>query len=228
MRCLLSVFLLLATPSFAESEAACEELWFARNAMMDGAGYCFSTPLGQAVFDNSDCATTEPVLSGPANRIIARILEVEADLACAIDTSLTAFQALDLQDGRLHLEQRRELAIQPPAPADVIDAFSCHDYRGEPLPVLAAPDRNAPLIRTVQPGGQFSFSHGVDLQDGTLTPISAYLGSGTAFADSHVWTYGAVRDADRQQGWSVGWMLVPLAGFFMPADLGGVCGYMAG
>ena len=36
----------------AAADERCHDLWFARNAIMDRAGYCFGSVLGQAVFDN--------------------------------------------------------------------------------------------------------------------------------------------------------------------------------
>ena len=56
MRFVLTFLLsLCVTPAFALDH--CEEWWFTRNLVFDRAGYCFSSPLGQAVFDNSDCFT---------------------------------------------------------------------------------------------------------------------------------------------------------------------------
>jgi len=51
-------FLALLLAALAAPAAAleiCDELWFTRNLIYDRAGYCFSSPLGRAVFDNSDC-----------------------------------------------------------------------------------------------------------------------------------------------------------------------------
>ena len=74
--------LLLALPNVA---IGCEELWFFRNLIFDRAGYCFETPLGQAVFDNADCTTSTPVLSQTLSDRVALIRLEEGYSGCNID-----------------------------------------------------------------------------------------------------------------------------------------------
>ena len=61
--------LALLLPSSALADG-CADLWFTRNLIMDRAGYCFGSALGQAVFDNGDCiGKTVPLPAGAADRI---------------------------------------------------------------------------------------------------------------------------------------------------------------
>ena len=55
----LALGLLGVLPSAAMA-TSCYDLWYARNAIYDDNGYCFSTELAQDTFDNSDCWTKHP------------------------------------------------------------------------------------------------------------------------------------------------------------------------
>ncbi|MEL7099816.1 MAG: DUF4453 domain-containing protein [Pseudomonadota bacterium] len=76
--------LLMAAPALADK--VCAEAWFARNLIADRGGYCFGSPLGQALFDNSDCATKQPALSAADARRIALLRSTEIEWSCAVDT----------------------------------------------------------------------------------------------------------------------------------------------
>ena len=86
IRVIATLFALAATPAFAN----CEEMWFVRNLIFDNAGMCFNSPLGRAMFDNSDCTPGKQVEIGSIDEdVVAQIKAYEADLDCAIDTSRT-------------------------------------------------------------------------------------------------------------------------------------------
>jgi hypothetical protein len=74
--------LVIASPAMAES---CYDLWFERNAIYDANGFCFSTSLGKRTFDNSDCYTSNPKLSGPERRRIAQIQKAERRMGCRVN-----------------------------------------------------------------------------------------------------------------------------------------------
>lgn len=228
MRWLLMTFLLSAGPAFAQSDAACEELWFARNAMANSAGFCFASPLGQTVFDNSDCTTRAPAVDPQAAMMITRILEQEAERACRVDTDLTEFQTiLWPDDGVLDLPGRLALDVQPPEPVDAQNQFSCLDRVGPDEPLYAAPDRTARVIGAWQPGGDLSFQHGINLQDGTLVPLfDIFLAEG-AFPGTRGWVYGRVQN-DGDVPAQVGWLFLPHTDYLAPVIDGGVCGRAAG
>ncbi len=76
-----------AFPSLGSSRTSCESLWVERNQILNVAGYCFDTALGQAVFDNADCTPGQPALPETALNRIARLQQAEEQRACEINTS---------------------------------------------------------------------------------------------------------------------------------------------
>ncbi len=75
-----------AFPTLGNSRTSCESLWVERNQILNVAGQCFKTALGQAVFDNSDCTPGAPALPEPAADRISRIERAEQGRLCAVDT----------------------------------------------------------------------------------------------------------------------------------------------
>ncbi len=76
-------------PVMVNGRASCPALWVERNQILNVAGQCFRTPLGQAVFDNDDCWTTTPELNQKAQSRVAALQAVEARRGCAVDTAQT-------------------------------------------------------------------------------------------------------------------------------------------
>ncbi|MEL0436252.1 YARHG domain-containing protein [Phycobacter sp. K97] len=66
---------LLAGPAAASDY--CHDLWYTRNAIMDQAGYCFGSVLGQAVFGTGPCIGKSVTLSPQDNRTVARLRAAE-------------------------------------------------------------------------------------------------------------------------------------------------------
>ncbi len=95
MRILLFLLLILM-PSFAAASDGCHDLWFTRNLIMDRAGYCFGSPLGKAVFDNSDCSGKSISLDARSKRLVGRIQSLEKQYACAVDTKSERLEIDDL------------------------------------------------------------------------------------------------------------------------------------
>jgi hypothetical protein len=75
---------LVALPSVAIA-ASCYDLWYARNAIYDDNGYCFSTDLGQETFDNSDCWTKHPHFSKAEQKAINAIVAEEKSRRCHVN-----------------------------------------------------------------------------------------------------------------------------------------------
>ena len=94
MRHLWVLLLLVATPGFAQE--ACDDVWFTRNLHFDRAGYCFGSPLGQAVFDNSNCIGKDVTLAPDAKRQIDEIRRIEALHGCNVDTNRSFLAIPDL------------------------------------------------------------------------------------------------------------------------------------
>lgn len=118
--------LLASSPSVAD--AFCAEAWFVRNLAFDRAGYCFGSPLGQALFDNDDCSTKSPKLSAEDQKIVTAIRETEDMVGCKIDTT-ARFMAVP------HETLWRGM-VDLAAPADW--ASGCLGWQGADFPLYAA------------------------------------------------------------------------------------------
>ncbi len=76
-----------AFPTLGNSRTSCESLWVERNQILNVAGQCFNSALGQAVFDNDDCIPGAPALPEVAVNRISRIELAEQGRLCAVDTA---------------------------------------------------------------------------------------------------------------------------------------------
>lgn len=193
------------------SSQACDELWFSRNAMMDYAGYCFQSPLGQAVFDNSDCTTSEPQLSLAAQAMTRQIIKNEATLACDVNTDRTELEPM------WNIAQRRELEVQPPVPNAWEAETSCIGY-GATVPIYAAPDHAARILDVMRPGGNINFVRDVLVQDKTYEVFSQLLvdEDGTVLPGYHgeqiegeYWMFVQTYNANTSDYLREGWVFLP-------------------
>jgi len=154
--CLPALTTIMPTLALADIEPTCEELWFSRNAMLNDAGYCFSSPLGRSLFDNSDCTTQSPEVSPEVAVQFSRIQALELDAPyvsdgmCRVDTNQTG-----LSDVR-HLDLRKSLAFQPSTDGS---SSACIGYRGEPISLRTAPDDAAEVLGQIPIGATVSYSH---------------------------------------------------------------------
>lgn len=139
--------MMVAGPTLAAT--VCEDLWFSRNAAFDASGYCFQSPLGQAVFDNSDCTSSVPRVPRNLVEHVARIRDREAELRCSIDTN---DRSLDVP----MLEMRLALEVQPLAAET---ESLCIGYIGEPIPLREAPSDAARIIGNIEPGDSILAAH---------------------------------------------------------------------
>ena len=88
----------------------CSDLWFSRNLVFDQVGYCFSSSLGQAVFDNADCTTRSPVLDPEAQAFVAWVKKIENLEECRVDT---ARDWLDIPLVEMRRQLRDRVAMSP-------------------------------------------------------------------------------------------------------------------
>ena len=147
--CFLFLVWAVAQSSQASAASICDDLWFARNAVFNEAGYCFRSPLGQAVFDNSDCIGARASLDQPAERYVARIKVRERKMGCRVETSRTTVD-VPLVDLRLALGVqpiRREREVR------------CVGYIGLPVPLRASPAETAPIVGFISPGDSILARH---------------------------------------------------------------------
>ena len=138
---------LLASPAAASD--VCDDLWFTRNLIMDRAGYCFGSNLGQAVFDNGDCIGKSVTLNTRNQRLVNQIRAQEKLLECRVNTGQTR---LDLDD----VDTRRKLIDLP-----VRDEFesSCIGWQRDVEPLYAGHSENHPVVGRVEPGDNILWSH---------------------------------------------------------------------
>ena len=177
MRACCLVLALLALPLPARADAFyCELPWFARNLIFDRAGYCFGSPLGQALFDNSDCIGPDVVLSDRDRAAVAHIQNLEAALACTIDSAATRLE---------HQEALDRLRLLDVIPAPVEDESACVGYRGPVQPLRAAPGPDERVIGALRPGDDISF---------------LFLNEGI-WDYALIWSEGEP-EADRRHGWA--------------------------
>ena len=137
----------------AVADANCADLWFTRNLVFDRAGHCFSSALGEAIFDNTDCTANEAKLDKTGQTIVDTILGLEAEFACKVDTTRTALQ-VDQIAARMRL-------IDLPVADEY--ASPCYGWRGAPVPLYSARNPTAPVTGTIEPGEDILMSFmGVD------------------------------------------------------------------
>lgn len=175
MRNLAALLVICLSPSVVAA-GACEDLWFTRNLIMDRAGYCFSSPLGQAMFDNSDCIGTQVQLGLPDMDVINRLRSIEAGLACRMNTNQTW---LDLPD----IEFRRMLSTHPVLDDQAL-GWGCNGWTGPAVSLYAGYHAPLQAIGQIVPGDYVVFKH--------------YSGvPGWSYVTSHTYNHAALKSA----GW---------------------------
>lgn len=173
------VLAVLASPAAAQNSAFCQELWLSRNTVMDRAGQCFQSTLGQAVFDNFDCVEGEIRLNPLDSELVRLALEVEDWAECRVDT-----EADRLDVGALPFHARLMELFTVPVRGD--SEHGCQGYQGPPLALHAGISTNTTVLGTLEPGQAFSLVHWrlrggweyLEVTDGEGTPLA------------HGWTQG--------------------------------------
>jgi len=162
----LALLCLAGVPAYADIEDPCNDLWFSRNAMLDQAGYCFSSPLGKAIFDNSDCTTKQPKLTAQVKAQIALIKKYESD-----DQSMYGRCDIDNQQRKLYVPDvklRKQLEFQPATDGGIM---ACLGYLGRDAKVYAAPSKNARPMGKITKGDVLSLGH-VDWREWTFLTVT--------------------------------------------------------
>ena len=65
--------------------ASCYDLWYARNAIYNDTGFCFSTRLGRETFDNGDCWTKHVQLSPDEQWRVDQLKDEEDRRGCNVN-----------------------------------------------------------------------------------------------------------------------------------------------
>ncbi|MEP2715978.1 DUF4453 domain-containing protein [Pseudophaeobacter sp.] len=139
----------ILAPSLALADEFCEDLWFTRNAIMDRAGYCFGSKLGQAIFDNSDCLGKTVSLSAEDQEMVAELQALEREGDCRVDTSKGSLSLPDLA-------QRQALWHLP---LRDISESACLGWRGKSVGLHAGPGKDTPVIGKITPGDTIGYSY---------------------------------------------------------------------
>ncbi|SIO29589.1 DUF4453 domain-containing protein [Vannielia litorea] len=146
----LSALAFLAAGPALAGDGYCDELWFTRNAIFHEVGYCFGSPLGQAVFGNDGCTTKTPDLSAAQAARLERMTTAED--GCVVDSNRTS---LDIPD----LDIRRRLAVLP-IRSD--GESGCIGWKGGPVALRTGTSQAAEPLFTLAPGDVVLFSHEVE------------------------------------------------------------------
>jgi Domain of unknown function (DUF4453)/YARHG domain len=140
---------LMTSPAQAQIvDEYCNDYWFVRNQAFDHAGYCFGSPLGQALFDNSDCTPGAVTLSPRNQAMVNRIKAIEAEGGCNVDTSATSLP-IPLLGMRLRLT---DLAAR-----DEHSGAGCLGWTGAGFPLWSGFRANRVPIGEVVPGDDLIF-----------------------------------------------------------------------
>lgn len=153
----LAVGALVVLAGPASADPFCDDLWLTRNLIFDRAGYCFSSPRGQALFGANGCSTTDPVLSAEDRRTVDLVLEIEGFAGCRHDTARVQ---LDVD----HLPQRMAL-IDLPVRGEGESA--CLGWRGAPLILRSGRAGTAPQTGVIRRGEDILMSY-VDVEGWTF------------------------------------------------------------
>ncbi len=148
MRWVSFVFFLFCAAPLSAAEG-CADVWFTRNLIMDRAGYCFGSPLGQALFDNSDCTGQHVQLDPTSQALVQRIRGLEAQHGCQVNTNA---QWLEIDD----IAFRR---VVRDLPLRVDGQWGCLGWAAAETPLYDG--HSAPLhaIGKVLPGDYVLFEH---------------------------------------------------------------------
>ncbi|MEM1129290.1 MAG: YARHG domain-containing protein [Pseudomonadota bacterium] len=146
----LSAGLSLGTPAFGEvweyGEAECNQLWFMRNLIVDRAGYCFGSELGQALFNNGDCVGQDIRLSPAQEAQVGRIRGLERQIGCSVDTSATSLDVAYMGA----LRNLRDMALPD-------NGAALCTWAGSPVSLFDGAGAGSTAIGTMEAGDTVTF-----------------------------------------------------------------------
>ena len=178
MRVVLSLCAAVFAAAPATADPLCDALWFTRNLIFDRAGYCFSSPLGQANF-SAECSTSSPEISG-ADKLVVDLARQEEEMwECNVDTSRTTLEAWDTQ----------VLAFIEDLPVPTGYESACLGWRGEMLMLRAARDPAADTTGFIRAGNDILLSFH-EVAGWTFVSMTRD-GQGLGWLQMPPWTEGA-------------------------------------
>lgn len=136
-------------PVSLQAETFCDDLWFTRNLVFDRAGYCFGSPLGQAVFGTDNCSTGSLRLTPADKQLVDRVKAKEAEFQCQTDTKRRRVE-IEM------LSLRKALQDLP-----VLTGYesACIGWVGEEIALRSGHSDTAPQIGRVARGDTLLTSH---------------------------------------------------------------------
>lgn len=145
----LFALVLAVMPQVALALEYCDEMWFTRNLIFDRAGYCFGSPLGQAVFDNADCRPGQVSLSPEAAAFVKVIRQSETLERCQVDTNRRSL--------RVSLIEQRKRLVDLPVPS--LFESACIGWLRPSVALRAARSARATEIGRVGRGDTLLFQY---------------------------------------------------------------------
>lgn len=118
-----------------------------RNLIMDRAGYCFGSALGQALYDNGDCVGKQVSLSSAQSRQVQSIQQLEHEIGCDVNTGS---RRLDVP----RIESLRRLKDMP-LPDN--GGWACIGWQGATVPLYDGYTEGASVIGQIRPGDRLDF-----------------------------------------------------------------------
>ena len=171
---------LTLSPTIALADRTCDALWFTRNMIFDRAGYCFGSALGQAMF-TAECSTTDPVLTPAEKAQVDQILQFEADMECAVDTSQTTLDVADTQ----------VLTFLDDLPTPEYGEWACMGWLGPLTMLRAGRSETAETTGFIQPGDDLLFWH-IDVDGWSYVSMTG-IGQGLGWFQPPVFDDAACR-----------------------------------
>lgn len=134
----------------SQAHAACDDLWYARNAILDHHGQCFSTPLARASFTTSCGGVVSP--DPQTVEKINLIRDREAALGCRVDTGRTMLNIPGIAD------RVQRIVTQPVASGT---ESACIGWKSDALELVDTPLARGPvsIAGSAHVGDTLTFSH---------------------------------------------------------------------
>jgi hypothetical protein len=145
----------------------CDDLWFTRNLILDRAGYCFTSDLGQAIFDNADCVEGEVALAPRAEALVDLISADEDGLQCRVDDTRTSLDIPDIPTRMLMVDLPIATLYESACVGWLGDSLELRTARNDEAEVIGAAERGDALAFQFQDEGAWSFVEVLG-QDGLL------------------------------------------------------------
>lgn len=164
--------LLFWAPAEAPAASDCDTLWVTRNLFFHRAGHCFASTLGQQLFGNAGCTTTQAQLAPADSAAVARMRALEGHLGCHVNTAAAPSAAQRAVLARL------SRLIDIPEPDEFGSA--CWGWHGPGATLHAGASASSPVIGHIATGQSLLYSHWprngwefVQVSNGPGTPVIA-------------------------------------------------------